>query len=443
MAGVIKFYMYPEKQGLFFEQPLVSMINSLQSALTPDDHMAIFPEAMLKTPGLPNGLAVTSPFEKAILLPTLLRDPGCGFLLFKIKFNQLMPTGWQHTMGAALHELMNAQPNAFQNISIKDRLQHGLKSLIKSTSDRDRFSILSCPVDMTKINMTDEEKDLIQADNEQLTNTLEIKKVGAIYQPKLLKKYDLKENDYIGFIHSGTDRFPGILGKRFYKKIADYAFYNHLFSVAQIRSGVFGVHLNSSLGYDYYQWINAAMNFAITNRYLIYSRVKKFLENYFRCEVSIINDQVHAGLFLNDTTNGKILESVRGIQKIKPQKNYLDLILLAGQKETVSFLAIGVNKKETLASHGTSYQISTQFNYHAEFAKDEIAQYLDYAGNAFYNTEPNLNDCIPLTYNLLLANRYFQENKLSQPAAMLIPLINIQSNSLVAKLTASAEREAA
>lgn len=56
-------FIYPEKVDLFFDGPLISMVDALQSALTPDNHLSVFPEAMLKTLGLPNGLAVTALYE--------------------------------------------------------------------------------------------------------------------------------------------------------------------------------------------------------------------------------------------------------------------------------------------------------------------------------------------------------------------------------------------
>jgi len=53
-----------------------------------------------------------------------------------------------------------------------------------------------------------------------------------------------------------------------------------------------------------------------------------------------------------------------------------------------------------------------------------------------YNTEPKFDQCIPYTFNLLTSLKYFHEYNKINPLAILQPLINIQSRSLVRRLCA-------
>ena len=56
----------------------------LGKLLAKSDKIHVFPDATLKSNNFPNGIAIYSLLNETTLIPSLLRDPGCGFLTFKI-----------------------------------------------------------------------------------------------------------------------------------------------------------------------------------------------------------------------------------------------------------------------------------------------------------------------------------------------------------------------
>lgn len=269
-----------------------------------------------------------------------------------------------------------------------------------------------------------------------VTNTVELRTLLNIQNSELLKKCNIQQDALIGFIHSGCLLFPGILAQKFIYRIAEYAENNSLFSLDQIKQGIFGVPINSMLGSEYSQWLYAAMNYALVSRYCVFKLIKKVIENTFPCKLTLINDNMHAGLFEKKINNEKIIYSVRGVQNIfkttalSPNRA---LTLLAGQRETVAALVTGgerISDYLNWVCHGTGYRIVECYDYAGYFTHAEIEQYLRLAQTTFYNSLPCHEACLPYTYNLNASLDYFNKIGLAKTVAHLAPLVNIQSNWL-------------
>ena len=83
-----------------------------------------------------------------------------------------------------------------------------------------------------------------------------------------------------------------------------------------------------------------------------------------------------------------------------------------------------------LIAHGTNCNISEDFDY-ASTLKEQSQDYLDIAKQAYYNSTPKFNECIPHTYNLLSSLSHFSDINLAKTVALLAPLVNVQSQWLM------------
>lgn len=396
------YFAEPEQFPFFFNERLMRVIEQLQNALGMNISISVFPDATLKSNILPTGVAFQSKTEDAMLLPFILRDPGCGYTLFKVDFTKTPAINWHQQMGQFLAEFINSESltAGSQNIA---HLLH-------------------------TIDLNTEEKELLEKHFLTLTNTLEIRELANIHRADLLNESQINSNHLVGFLHSGSFIFPSILMHRFNDRITDYALENQLFSSDDIKQAIVGVPYHSALGHEYAAWLKCAMQYATTSRLAIFDKIKAAIEANFPCKISFINDKQHAGIFDNDNLNKSNTILSRGTQMLTSGLN-----LIAGQRETIAVLVTpgeNAGQYQHLIAHGTGYHIRNNFDYLAEFSSNEIEYFNQLAHNTFYNSTANFNECIPYTYNLLASLNYFKKIGLANVVTWLTPLINIQSDFL-------------
>jgi hypothetical protein len=414
----------------FFSLELIEIVTDLNSALQFNKNIIIFPDAISKDNGLPNGIAIIADKSASMLLPMILRDPGCGFLQFKITLSSQQQPDW-HDIGGRLDTLINHTSNVEKQkllnlnlnpTSLNNILLHGLTALDMQEKELPLFMDTAFTVD-NQLKLTATEMDIIQNDIFTLTNTIELKKFST---------HAKTSNEVFGFIHTGTQVFPNLISKRYAQRIFQ-ASQQH-FAQEAINKGIFGVKANSSLGYEYHQLLNMAMNFALVNRYYLFLLVKNFLTQHLKCEVSIINDSIHAGIF-SDKIVGAITIT-RGVQHFN-QHAPDQLRLIAGQRETISALVTKSDNTNTyfdMVAHGTNNNIDKNSDYTQHLDNITIENYLKLSKEAFYNSTPNFADCMPHTYNLMNSLSYFEAIGLAKTVCYLNPLINIQATSLIKSL---------
>jgi len=432
-------YLSPvDLEKYFYPDPMRSAINSLEN-LYQDPHkikIYLYPDAMFKPNGVPNGLTLKSYYEDTLLVPTILRDPGCGFLSFTLHLQNSIDPDWYLKIGPQLDQLLNKTDKIhlditkklFEKISIEDILYFGLSAL--DLPNTNKFANLSFTVDKNIVKPTHQELQVLKEDLFTLTNTVEIRKPLEILNKSLFHQYQLDLNDYFCFIHSGGHKFPMLLEDRYMTKICDYAYHHKIASLDMIHKGIFGIPVTSELGQEYYEWIKAAMNYALVSRYGIFYIVKDFLENALSADISMMNDRLHAGVLEEKENSKRIIKSSRGVQEIAKSnvENNQAIGVLAGNRETMAVLVASgdaVSQQGAMFSHGTNCQIINDFNYNNKFSNEDMQRILNLAKSAYYNTEPKFNDCIPLTFNLIAALDYFKASKLLKPVLSLSPLINI------------------
>jgi hypothetical protein len=401
----------------FFTDELQRSVLGLSNALNGKGDIKIFTDAMMKGNGLPNGIAVTAPYSETMLFPFLLRDPGCGFLLFKVNGVDQTQSDWTQQIGTALNDFVNhelltgeTRKKIIANLCLKDILFAGLASVTDRVENDQCFSDLKFSVDHDFVELENDEQQLLVDDLLNLTNTLEIRST------------DSANKDLIGFIHSGCHIFPRILVKKFTAILANFAYEHQLFSLEQIKQGHFGVPINTTLGYQYYQWLKAAMNYALVNRYLLYREIKKFLKEQFNVELTLINDVPHAGIFSTVKNSTEYTVSTRGVQLMSPSQWHL----VAGQKESIALLLTAgprADQHDYLMQHGTSYQIAEITN---DFLTTKSSDaYFEAAQNAYYNTDFNIENCSPYAFNILKTFQYHADIGLADLVSVLMPAINI------------------
>lgn len=398
----IKYFAREEQFPFFFSEHLSSVVNTFSNRLGDNTQVWVYPDATVKPNGLPTGTVCFSTPQNTMLMPFILRDPGCGYLTFKIELTESLTNNWHHATGQLLEELINNTEFRAKNFPILNRVADDL---------------------LTQVQFTAEEKELLQKDFMEVTNTVEIRSILETKQD-----IGLSNNDLIGFVHTGSHIFPRILADRFVYDICEYADQNKLFSLDDIKQGMVGVPFNSTLGQEYYQWLQAAMNHAVNSRQAIYQAIKKTLETTLPCKVTMLQDTTHAGIFTKKTNDNDIIYTTRGVQDISNGLN-----LLAGHRETIAALVmpdVRANDYHNFFAHGTACRIRDNHDYTTHFQQDEIEYYTQLAHNTFYNSNPQYNECLPYTYNLLASLEYFEQIKLAKTAALLGPLINIQSEWL-------------
>jgi hypothetical protein len=153
----------------FFSRELIEIVTDLNIALQFNKNIIIFPDAISKDNGLPNGIAIIADKSASMLLPMILRDPGCGFLQFKITLSSQQQPDW-HDIGGRLDTLINHTSNVEKQkllnlnlnpTSLNNILLHGLTALDMQEKELPLFMDTAFTVD-NQLKLTATEMDIIQ-----------------------------------------------------------------------------------------------------------------------------------------------------------------------------------------------------------------------------------------------------------------------------------------
>lgn len=434
----------PSEMHSYYYSPRINALSAkLKTFLNEKESIDFFPDATLKSNNFPNGIAIYSPSNEATLIPTLLRDPGCGFLLFKIHHDSQLS---EELIKKTLQEFGTSLESKKINFAHKYKSQseqsfldsilyHGLLNLNIDPLLLERFSYSSFHVEQPLIQIDHDDYLALYDELTNITNSIEIKKVIDLDNNKPANDI-FKTGDIMGFLHTGTDIFPRILHRLFFKKIADHSYLNDLASVEDIRSGLYGISLSEELGYIYYQWIRTAMNYCLAKRWLIFQEFSSFIKDKLNLEVELINDRIHAGAYLSSVKDHTFIQS-RGVQEYfyNPKNEYLNSYLLAGQRETISFLLTPHAQSEIshAIEHGTSCAIDANYNYRELIGNEKAKDYLNMCQAISANTTIDQESCLAYTFNILTQLQYHLDRKNCSSVHCLMPLANYQGKSLISR----------
>ncbi|WP_162264334.1 RtcB family protein [Legionella parisiensis] len=385
-------------------------VSEVLSFLMPNHELHLFPEATIKTNKLPNGLLIKSELGKTMLMPAILRDPGCGFLLFHIKnINADSSIDVAHSVLKFCRKLEKTRIQL--DNSWHDILCCGINHLNKANEyPHNYFSI-----DL-KFLYLDIELGRLNRDINNITNTLELKTV----QPLSMTR---RHNELFGFLHTGSEYFPEYIHKHWSRVAADYSYRNGLSTLNAMNQGMYGFPDSIEEAYEYQQELKAAMNYCVFKRYWIFNQLKRYLhEQHKDVEITVLSDNCHAGLFEMKKNDKKYLLQSRGVQLlINGQTPYL----MAGHKESESFLLKGYSGKElAYLGHGTSYSIDRNFKYAELLGRQKVAQSLNQLKYIMTNTKLEEDKCLAYTYNIQKQKEYLEQSSLN--FSPLYPLVNYQ-----------------
>jgi RNA-splicing ligase RtcB len=442
------YYCTDHYRDALISEPVKSVVNAIANILSQDDFIGVYPDAMYENWGIPTGLLFASTPERAFLFPSFLRDPGCGYLVFRVKLSQQTDLNWYHTAGELLDTFVRHPNNELRKNVCASIAAAGIEGIVSQgldavkvkqvLHDREYFQNTCFSVSLGKGALTQDESRRLYHTLGIVTNTTELRTIYKVFNQPVLSEWQLDQQDIIGFIHTGCAGFESILEGRFAYNIAEKSIDEEIFPLDEIERGIFGVYLHSDMGQQFYEWIKMAMNYALVNRYLVYLAVKHLLETRIPCHVSLIQDSIHCGVLQENQSDARICKVFRGVQAVysvgssqatQPFNGGETPALIAGHKETIAALVCGGSgsaRNFNMVAHGTGWNTSPDIEYGTYFSQAEQADLYGLAERTYYNTAPNPRMILPYTYNLVTSLDHFSDIALVRPVAYLAPLVNIQ-----------------
>lgn len=408
LGDSLAIHSHPQLNQYFYDARVQESVAELQRFLVGGHRVHLFPEATIKTNKLPNGILVESRVKQTMLMPSILRDPGCGFLLFGI--NQLSPSQLALIPGhimAFCKQLEESIP--IQQDSLIEAMQFGTHFLNDAAF---------CQVDLESI-YYEIDLERLSADLGQITNTLELKTTTVDGSCEL--------TDLLGFIHTGSEYFPELIHSKWFPIAADYSYRKHLSSIDAINNGFYGLPDTLDEAWEYQQWILAAMNYCAFKRWWIFGQLKQYLGRHMVLEINLINDRCHAGLFTMEKHKKRYLLQSRGVQLIaNDDKPYL----VAGQRESLSYLLQkqAWNCPIDYLGHGTSYQTDDSYDYTSLLGVARSKQCLEQLKQIHANTPLELEKCLAYSFNAFVQKEHMEQFDLQGVA--LYPLVNYHGRYL-------------
>jgi hypothetical protein len=110
-SPIIKYFCDVETFNLFITQQVKEIVELIYKELGERVYIGVYPDTAYENWGIPSGLALISDHCDTFLFPTFLRDPGCGFLLFKVEFSGGVEGRWHHRAGEILNTLIRRNSN--------------------------------------------------------------------------------------------------------------------------------------------------------------------------------------------------------------------------------------------------------------------------------------------------------------------------------------------
>jgi hypothetical protein len=359
------------------DQEAWQRVKQLADLLGDKIEVSIFPDATDENWGIPTGILMRARTEEALLFPAMLRDPGCGFLVFRLVCENY--EGIQKD----LYNTLSTWADTFQDH------EAGLKAI----------SQINLP-------LTKEERDLIVEGFGSLINTLEIRSVyGSTVR-------EIKDGDLLGFLHGGCEGFIGVLEKRFGLAAAQYSLEHALFPHQAIGQGFFAFPYASSEGQEYVLWLQEGMELSRRSRLCAFEALFDEIRKVdAKLSLQFSWDAVHSGLEIN---SGEVL-TFRGVQRVDR------MALVAGHRETSACIVVpGIWGPSGMISHGIAFIEEGQ----EENPFDLPA--LQRAVKAICNTPKNYHIVATLENALRQYIQKASTEGLLEPAAWLAPQINIQ-----------------
>ena len=135
--GELNYMAHEGQHPFFFTDMLCEKVDALHRAL-PEASISIYPDATIKTNALPTGIVCAAPSNKAILLPHILRDPGCGYLMFRLRLKRKITSQWNHLAGNMLSNLSHSsffstlKNETLNGLNLNSILNKGLLSDVKN-----------------------------------------------------------------------------------------------------------------------------------------------------------------------------------------------------------------------------------------------------------------------------------------------------------------------
>jgi hypothetical protein len=384
-------------------------IQQLGALLGDTTEVLAFPDAADEQWGIPTGVLLRAAAADALLFPAMLRDPGCGFLVFRLEAD-----GFQ-TAQSDLCRALAAGAETFQDP------EAGL----------DCLSRLALPVD-------EAEKGSIVDGFGSIINTLEIRSAYASASPQF------PDGSLIGFIHGGCEGLVAVLEQRFGLPAAAYTLEHGLFPDEAVEQGFFAFPYASPEGQAYVQWLQAGMQLSRQSRLCAFRALSALMRAFDpNFQLHFLWDTVHSGI---EIQAGEVI-TYRGAQRTG------QMALVAGHRETSACIvlpgtaaalggadakgsadALGGGAREDrgaiisqFISHGTPFiEVAETTTAASEAACPLDLPALRRAARASGNTPKNYHTVAPLEDAL---RRYIQQasaDGIVTPAAWLAPAINIQ-----------------
>lgn len=387
MTNPVRYHSDLDLHSYFYNQAVCLAIQNIDTFLDTPHEIHIFPEATIKNNQSPNGILLQSRQNQTILLPTILRDPGCGFLLFK-----LIPTA------------KSVLPKLAKKVL---EWGHHLEQTPSSLAHTD---LLKC-IELDE-SMQIEVKHLAE-DLHQITNSLELK-INS----------NTEQSDIWGCLHTGSDYFPSLIQERFFTMFWQQCIRDGLASLdAILRTGLYGIRAHSTVGVSYRQWIQTAMNFCAFKRIYLFNLLKEALEREGDYQLELVHDRCHAGLFTVYHDNHPYDIQSRGVQMMDSKPQWY---ILAGQRESKSYLLKTKTTTRNLPfiGHGTSYRVDKKLNYSSLLGKQQADQSLQHLNKIWANTNLDKKRCLAYEYNISLHKAYLSQFDVE--LVSLLPFVNYQ-----------------
>jgi hypothetical protein len=404
--GTLYIHSEAKYHDYFYSRKVRERIDDLNHFLGKDHQLHFFPEATIKKNKLPNGLLIKSNVNQTLLMPGFLRDPGCGFLLFKIdKFPRSSTALLSRQLMQFCHHF---EEKRFKNSDlIISSIANGVRKI--ANQDLEQYSQPYFPMELECVYF-DMDFSQLAEDLVKITNSIELKIVD-----------DSENGSYvtlIGAIHTGSEYFPQKIQQHWFKPMIDCSLQHQFTNQALLEHGIFGLPDDMYIAQEYQQWVFAAMNFCIFKRWWIFNALRNFLKQKFDVHCSLINDLCHAGLFQE---HNHLFQS-RGVQILNSSTGPF---YVAGQRESVSIL---LNKHANLpfVGHGTSY-VSTKRNYEKHIGSDS-EKYIQLMHNIHANTLLETRHCLAYNFNILMQKRHLESQGCI--IRLLFPLFNYQGKYL-------------
>ncbi len=400
----------------FYNKTLLNALRNMDAFVGSGHDIHVFSEATLKKNNYPNGVLMQSLQDQTVLLPALLRDPGCGFLVFMINdvCSQQLPELAEVVLRFC-QKLEKSIPTLPRD-TLSNALQYGVSHQPSKTVSHFAQKCFAM-ADTGLIEQLD--PTLLATDLHQITNSLELKITS--------QTNTTESSEVIGVLHSGSDYIPLAMQRYWFRTLVHHCVQDDLASIEDILdTSLYGIRDTSPIAPAYRQWVNAAMNFCLFKRGYIFNLLHQELTKH-GYQTLHISDRCHAGLFETTINNHRYWIQSRGVQVVDHQA--LPYVI-AGQRESRSYLANPQNTdlQPAFLGHGTSYRVDKRLNYPDLLGEQHSRACIQQLNRIHANTRLDVKNCLAYEYNIVMQQNYLKN--LDVDVRSLLPYVNYQGRYL-------------